>query len=103
VFSNSRDVLVFKNNCGQPAELLVCVTAGSGGSSSEFPVCDPNPRATLRSRLMAVSMAAAGYGLQSTTWRDTGVNLDLNIVYCGIGDAFTLGVVSGANPTDCLQ
>lgn len=103
VFSNSRDVLVFKNNCGQPAELLVCATAGSGGNSSEFPVCDPNPRTTPRNRLMSVSMAASGNGLLSTTWRQTGVNLDINIFYCGVGDAFTLGVISGANPTDCLQ
>ena len=81
----------------------MCVTAGSGGNSSEFPVCDPNSRTTPRNRLMVVSMGPSGSGLQSTTWRETGVNLDLNIFYCGIGDTFTLGAISGANPTDCLQ
>ncbi len=103
VFSNSRDVLVFKNNCGQPADLLVCATAGSGGNSSEFPVCNTDPRTTPLSRLMSVNMGGSGSGLQSTTWRQTGVNLDLNIFYCGVGDTFTVGAVAGAKPTDCLM
>jgi hypothetical protein len=48
-------------------------------------------------------MGPNGTGLQSTTWRETGLALDLNIFYCGIGDTFTLGIISGTNPTDCLQ
>jgi hypothetical protein len=103
VFSNSPSVLVFKNTCTGSANLLVCVTAGSGGNFSEFPVCNVDPRTTPLSRLASVDMGPNGSGLQSTTWRETGVNLDLNIFYCGAGDAFTAGVISGANPTDCLQ
>jgi hypothetical protein len=102
-FSNSKDVLVFKNTCNFSADLLVCVSAGSGGNSSEFPVCNTDPRTTPLSRLMSVSMGPNDGGLQSTTWRETGVNLDLNLFYCGVGDTFTLGAVSGANPTDCLE
>jgi hypothetical protein len=103
VFSNSRDVLVFKNSCNLPADLLVCVSAGSGGNSSEFPVCNTDPRTTPLNRLASVNMGPNGNGIQSTTWRQTGLNLDLNIFYCGAGDVFTAGAVSGANPTDCLQ
>jgi hypothetical protein len=103
VFSNSASVLVFKNTCSGSANLLVCVTSGSGGNFSELPVCNTDPRTTPLSRLASVTMGPNGSGLQSTTWKETGVNLDLNIFYCGAGDAFTAGVISGANPTDCLQ
>lgn len=103
VFSNSRDVLVFKNTCSASANLLVCVSAGSGGNFSEFPICNTDPRTTPASRLASVNMGPNDSGLQSTTWRTTGVNLDVNIFYCGIGDSFTLGVVPGANPTDCIE
>ncbi len=103
VFSNSASVLVFKNTCGQPANLLVCVSAGSGGNSSEFPVCNTDPRTTPLSRLASVNMGPSSSGLQSTTWRTTGVNLDLNIFYCGVGDSFALGAVPGANPTNCIE
>ena len=103
VFSHSRSVLVFKNTCTSSANLLVCATAGSGGNSSEFPVCNTDPRTTPLSRLVAVDMGPNGSGLQSTTWRQTGLNIDLNIFYCGAGDAFAAGVISGANPTDCLE
>jgi len=103
VFSNSASVLVFKNACNLPANLLVCATAGSGGNSSEFPVCNTDPRTTPLSRLASVTMGPNDSGLQSTTWRETGLNLDLNVFYCGAGDVFAAGVVSGANPTDCLE
>ncbi len=103
VFSNSQSVLVFKNTCTAPANLLVCVSAGSGGNFSEFPVCNADPRTTPISRLESVNMGSNDSGLQSMTWRTTGANLDLNIFYCGVGHSFALGVVAGANPTDCIR
>jgi hypothetical protein len=103
VFSNSQTVLVFKNTCTASANLLVCVSAGSGGNFSEFPICNADPRTTPINRLASVNMGPNESGLQSTTWRTTGVNLDLNIFYCGIGDSFALGAVPGANPTDCMN
>jgi hypothetical protein len=102
-FSNSQEVLVFKNTCSAPAHLLVCVTAGSGGNYSEFPVCNTDPRTTPISRLAPVDMGPNDNTTLSITWREAGLNLDLNIFYCGVGDSFTLGAVSGAKPTDCLQ
>jgi hypothetical protein len=102
VFSNSTKVLVFKNLCDKPAHLLVCVSAGSGGNFSEFPVCNIDPRTTPLSRLMPIDMGPNDSGLQSTTWREAGLALSLQIYYCGVGDTFTLGAVPGANPTDCL-
>jgi hypothetical protein len=102
VFSNSTKVLVFKNLCDKPAHLLVCVSAGSGGNFSEFPVCNIDPRTTPASRLTPIDMGPNDSGIQSTTWRETGLALSLQIYYCGVGDTFTLGAVPGANPTDCL-
>jgi hypothetical protein len=103
VFSNSTQVLVFKNLCAESANLLVCVSAGSGGNFSEFPICNIDPRTTPASRLMPINMGPNTSGLQSTTWREAGLALSLQIYYCGVGDTFTLGAVPGANPTDCLQ
>jgi hypothetical protein len=103
VFSNSRDVLVFKNTCGENANLLVCVSAGSGGNFSEFPVCNVDPRTTPFTRLASIDMGPNNSGLQSTTWRETGPSLSLNVFYCGVGDSFALGAIPGANPTDCIQ
>jgi hypothetical protein len=103
VFSNSTQVLVFKNLCAEPANLLVCVSAGSGGNFSEFPICNIDPRTTPASRLMPINMGPNTSGLQSTTWREAGLALSLQIYYCGVGDTFTLGAVPGTNPTDCLQ
>lgn len=103
VFSNSLTTLVFKNACTQSASLLVCVTAGSGGNFSDFPVCNVDPRTTPLSRLMVISLGPNSSGVQSMTWVPTGVNLDVNIFYCGVGDTFTAGAISGTNPTDCIQ
>lgn len=101
-FSNSREVLVFANTCTAPANLLVCVSAGSGGNASEFPVCNVDPRTTPLSRLHSVNMGPSGTGSQSMTWRTARGNLSLNIFYCAVGDAMTGGVIAGTNPTDCL-
>ena len=103
VFSNSASVLVFKNTCSESANLLACVSAGSGGNFSEFPICNVDPRTTSFSRLAQVDMGPNNSGSQSMTWRTTGLGLSLNIFYCGIGDTFALGVVPGADPTDCIQ
>ena len=100
VFSNSLSSLVFKNTCSGSADLLVCQ---SGGAPSEFPRCNADIPTTPLSRLASVSMGPNGSGLQSTTWRTTGLDLELDIFYCGLGDAFTLGVIPGGSPTDCLQ
>jgi hypothetical protein len=101
VFSWSPSTLVFKNTCNQPTELLVCRNPGS--ASNEFPVCNPDAVSTPLSRLASVSMGANNSGLQSTTWRETALNLDLNIFWCGVGDSFTLGSVAGVDPTDCIE
>jgi hypothetical protein len=85
------------------AELLACITYPGTGNDSEFPVCNIDPRTTPLSRLASVSMGPSDSGFQSTTWRETGIDLDLNVFYCGDGDTFAAGVVSGANPTDCLE
>jgi hypothetical protein len=100
VFSNSRNVLVFKNVCNQTSDLLVCQV---GGNVSEFPLCNNDATTTPLSRLASVNMGPNNSGLQSTTWRETGLELDLNIFYCGIGDTFTLGSIAGAASTDCIQ
>ncbi len=102
-FSFSDEGLVFKNNCTSPANLLVCASAGSGGNFSEFPVCNVDPRTTPLSRLSAINLAAFTNDLSSMRWAETGLNLNLNIFYCGVGDAFAAGVISGANVTDCIQ
>jgi hypothetical protein len=102
-FSNARSVLVFKNTCNESAELLVCVSSGSGGNFSEFPICNQDPRTTPISRLASVSLGPNNTGIQSVTWRDAGLALNLNVFYCGIGDTFSLGAISGAKSTDCLQ
>lgn len=102
VFSNSTKVLVIKNLCNQSAHLMVCVSAGSGGNSSEFPVCNVDPRTTPFSRLMPIDLGPNDSGVQSMTWRETGLALSLQIYYCGVGDTMTLGAVSGVNPTECL-
>ena len=103
VFSNSRNVLVFKNTCNENANLMVCVSAGSGGNFSEFPICNVDPRTTPASRLAQVNMGPNNSGIQSTTWREAGLGLSLNVFYCGVGDTLTLGAVSGADPTDCFK
>lgn len=102
-FSNARNVLVFKNTCNQNADLLVCVSSGSGGNFSEFPVCNQDPRTTPLSRLASVNLGPNNSGIQSVTFRETGLALSLNIFFCGVGDTFSLGSISGAKPTDCIQ
>jgi hypothetical protein len=102
-FSNSRNGLVFKNTCNANADLLVCVSSGSGGNFSEFPVCNQDPSTTPLSRLASVNLGPNNSGLQSVTYRDAGLSLDINVFFCGVGDAFAAGLISGAKPTDCLQ
>src|SRR5204862_5135662 len=99
IFSWSPSTLVFKNTCSQPLEMLVCMIDGS----SEFPVCNSDGSSTPASRLASVSMGPNDTGLQSTTWREAGARVDLNIFWCGVGDSFTLGAISGVLPTDCIQ
>lgn len=60
-----------------------------GSAANEFPVCNPNGVSTPLSRLASVSMGPNNSGIQSTTWRETALNLDLNIFWCGVGDSFT--------------
>lgn len=102
-FSWSEQVLVVKNNCVEALELLACVSAGTGGNASEFPICNTDPRTTPLDRLKPLSLGPGTSGLQSMTWVTTGLNLDLNIFYCAVGHAFTVGVVKKANPTDCIE
>ena len=102
-FSWSKDVLVFKNNCTAAAELMVCITA-PGPDGSEFPACNVDPRTTPFSRLKSVSMGSAnGPALQATTWRETKLELHINVFYCGVGDTFAAGIIAGAKPTDCIK
>jgi hypothetical protein len=103
LFSWSETVFVFANQCTAPAHLLVCVFAGSGGNSSEFPVCNVDPRTTPASRLAPIDMAGGGQGAASATWRENGGSISLVVFYCGVGDNFSLGGIPGANPTDCIQ
>ena len=102
VFSNSESVLVFKNTCNAPAELLVCITY-PGPDGSEFPACNEDPRTTPYNRLASVSMGPFSSGIESTTWRETKISLHLNVFYCGVGDSFAYGIVPGSKPTDCIK
>jgi hypothetical protein len=103
VFSWAPTTLVFKNTCNQSVELLVCRSGSPGESPSEFPICNPGSSSTPLSRLASVSLGPNNSGIQSTTWREAGLNLELNIFYCGVGDTFALGSIAGAQPTDCIQ
>src|SRR5262245_13500543 len=51
IWSWADQTLVFKNTCTAPVEMAACVSAGTGGNSSEFPVCNTDPRTTPLSRL----------------------------------------------------
>jgi hypothetical protein len=103
LFSNSESAFVFFNNCTAPMELLVCAFAGSGGNTSELPVCNVDPVTTPMSRLRSISMAGAGRGTQSATWVDNRGSISVNIFYCGVGATFSAGAVRGKNPTECLK
>lgn len=100
VFSNSQSVLVFKNTCTRPLDMLVCQVEGD---RSEFPLCNDTAVTTPLSRMAVVNLGPNDSGLQSTTFRETGVRVNLNIFYCGQGDAFAGGVIPGVLPTDCVQ
>jgi hypothetical protein len=94
--------LVLANNCTSPVTLLACVSAGSGSGVNTLPVCNTDPRTTPASRLQVFELAAAGNGIRSLGLVNSPNNIDVNVFYCGVGDTFTLGVVAGAQPTDCL-
>lgn len=98
-----RNSFVVYNNCSITQELVLCVSAGSGGGGGKIPVCNQVARTTPLSRLYPVSLAPGNNGIRSATWENTSANLDINLFYCAEGTVFTAGLISGANATDCLK
>lgn len=103
LFSNSESAFVFYNSCKQPANLLVCVFAGSGGNLADLPVCNVDPYTTPLSRLASISMAAEGNGITSAYWVENRGSIDVNIFYCAVGDVFAAGAIPGKNATECVK
>ncbi len=91
--------LFIRNNCSKPVSMLVCGFAGSGSGNADLPTCNVDPRTTPLNRLLVVDLAVGEEQFVANTL----LSLSLVVLYCGVGDLFTLGVVASKNPTDCFQ
>lgn len=91
--------LFIRNGCSKPVSMLVCGFAGSGSGNADLPTCNTDPRTTPLNRLLVVNLASGEEQFVSNTL----VGLSLVVLYCGVGDSFTLGVIASKNQTDCFQ
>jgi len=85
-----------------PLNLAACRTAGSGGGTSDIPICSIDPRLTPSSNVKAIQRIGSVFTRLGTT----PINFDVNIFWCSDTsdlNIYSLNRTTSASNLDCVE